>query len=133
MLSSLGALVREYPLFIFGTLETTYIYAGLKLERNFRMQTTILNSFSSFGPTKSQLTNNQFAPCVQAQNGTWCDLDIEEDEKDDDFDEEDFDDDFDDDFEDEEDDGYGDFDDTKDPFETNKEKPEENLDNAFKN
>jgi hypothetical protein len=133
MLSSLGALVREYPLFIFGTLETTYICAGLKLERNFRMQTTILNSLSSLGPTKSQLTKNQFAPCVQAQNGTWCDLDIEEDEKDDDFDEEDFDDDFDDDFEDEEDDGYGDFDDTKDPVQSNKEKPEENLDNAFKN
>ena len=126
MLSSLGALVREYPLFIFGTLETTYICAGLKLERNFRMQTTILNSLSSLCPTKSPLTKNQIAPCVQAQNGTWCDLDIEEDEKDDDFDEEDFDDDFDDDFEDEEDDGYGDFDDTIDPFETNKPKEDPN-------
>ena len=59
--------------------------------------------------------------CIAAANGSWCDLEtLETDDEDtgEEFDEEDFDDDFDDDFEDEEDDGYGDFDDTIDPFAT---------------
>ena len=54
--------------------------------------------------------------CVAAANGSWCDLSSEDEDLDEEFDEEDFDDDFDDDFEEEEDDGYGDFDDTIDPF-----------------
>ena len=54
--------------------------------------------------------------CIAAANGSWCDLETLE--TDDEDAGEDFDDDFDDDFEDEEDDGYGDFDDTIDPFAT---------------
>ena len=63
--------------------------------------------------------------CVAAANGSWCDLNAGEEEVDEEFDEEDFDDDFDDDFEEEEDDGYGDFDDTIDPFATDKDSEEE--------
>ena len=58
-------------------------------------------------------------PCVAAADGSWCDLTTDDEEMDEEFDEEDFDDDFDDDFEEEEDDGYGDFDDTIDPFANN--------------
>ena len=67
--------------------------------------------------------------CVAAANGSWCDLNTGEEktgeeEVEEEFDEEDFDDDFDDDFEEEEDDGYGDFDDTIDPFATDEDSKE---------
>ncbi len=63
--------------------------------------------------------------CVAAANGSWCDLNTDEESVDEEFDEEDFDDDFDDDFEEEDDDGYGDFDDTIDPFANNDNAKEE--------
>ena len=69
--------------------------------------------------TRHDLGLEQEIPhCVAAANGSWCDLDVGGEDADDEFDEEDFDDDFDDDFEEEEDDGYGDFDDSIDPFAT---------------
>ena len=67
-------------------------------------------------------------PCVAAANGTWCDLNVDQDDADEEFDEEDFDDDFDDDFEEEEYDGYGDFDDTKDPFASDDEEEDSKFD-----
>ena len=63
--------------------------------------------------------------CVAAANGSWCNLDTDNEEAGEEFDEEDFDDDFDDEFEDEEDDGYGDFDDTIDPFATDNDVADE--------
>ena len=66
--------------------------------------------------------------CIAAANGSWCDLSSEDENWDEEFDEEDFDDDFDDDFEEEEDDGYGDFDDTIDPFATKDADGEEDED-----
>ena len=55
--------------------------------------------------------------CVAAANGSWCNLDTDDEEAGEEFDEEDFD--------DEEDDGYGDFDDTIDPFATDNDVADE--------
>jgi len=70
--------------------------------------------------------------CVAAANGSWCDLNAGEEEVDEEFDEEDFDDDFDDEFEEEDDDGYGDHDDTIDPFATDEDSEEKEKDAEFK-
>ena len=73
------------------------------------------NTSNSIAGGKKRLPE-PISHCVAAANGSWCDLSSEDENLDEEFDEEDFDDDFDDDFEEEEDDGYGDFDDTIDPF-----------------
>ena len=81
------------------------------------MQITLETTNSSGLVAEDKPQGHQAIPhCVAAANGSWCELSSEDENSDEEFDEEDFDDDFDDDFEEEEDDGYGDFDDTIDPF-----------------
>ena len=81
------------------------------------MQITLETRNSSGPIVKDKRRGREAVPhCVAAANGSWCDLSSGDENVEEEFDEEDFDDDFDDDFEEEEDDGYGDFDDTIDPF-----------------